>query len=465
MSIGVTISIVVAAVALSAAATTRGRRGAIVAASVGPLLVALTLAWVPVAGAQAGAAGAFSISPSRRDLVARPPVGLVATRVANTTAQSYDVRVFAVLLGQDLSGAFRFSETPAPLRTARAILGLAPSRFRLAAGGSRAVALRWKQLPLRTRAAYIGVVFQGRARVKGGRAVPVISRLLSINFLRRPGRYHARGAFSVLHAGQFAPRALRFLPRVRNTGDIVAAPQRGRLTIRDATEHVVSRARWVGDVILPGAQREFPVDVRRVLPAGRYRATATMRFGGRRRSISRPFTLVGPSALPTPRVRISAFAAHGDVGEPAHLSGKVQSTGTAPATIDLTISLFRVTRGLPGPRPLATRRLRYTALAPGARRAVDADLARGLVEGQYRAVARYTDPTGAPQQITSDFAAAPHRGWADRLNRFVDRHALLLVVMIAVLVILLLLVLLLGRQRRLVSELRAARAARDDEAA
>jgi len=437
--------------------TPLGRR-AIALASLAAL-VALTAPSTP-AIAQLPAQGTFAISPSRRDLVGQPPVTLVPTRVSNTTPDSYDVRVFPVLLAQDLTGAFQFDERPPPLNTARTILNVSPSRFRLAPGQSHDVGLRWQLLPLGTRAAYVGVVFEGQPRRKGT-SVPVISRLLSINFLRLPGRYHPDGVFTALHVIQFAPRVLRVLPRVRNTGDIIDTPRHGRLTINDSSGRTVYKTTWSGDVILPGAQREFPIDVHQILPAGRYTGHAAMSFGAHRHTtISTAFTLVGPNQLPTPSVKINNFAAHGEIGHPAHVSGHVQSTGTAPVNLDLTLSLYRVTGGLPEAKPLASQQLHISDLAPGGTRPLDVKMARRLANGEYHVVAQYTDPTGAPRQLTSDFAASQDQGLFDRLKRFLDHHIALIILAIASLALALL---AFRRQRRLESELRKAKAERNQD--
>ncbi|MEA2271306.1 MAG: hypothetical protein QOI98_14, partial [Solirubrobacteraceae bacterium] len=114
---------------------------ALTLASVAMSLLVLDAASIPTAFAQGSADGTFSITPSRRDLVGRPPLTLVPTRVSNTTQDSYDVRVFPVLLRQDLTGAFQFDESPRPLNAALRILPVSPSRFRLAAGQSRDVRL------------------------------------------------------------------------------------------------------------------------------------------------------------------------------------------------------------------------------------------------------------------------------------------------------------------------------------
>lgn len=399
--------------------------------------------------------GTFSISPSRQNVVGRPPVSLASTLVKNTTKQPYDVQVTPVLLSQNLTGAFTFSEQPGALRDALMVLRPLPARFRLAPGQSRTVVLRWLLLPRAKRAAYVGVLFRGQARDGSGRSIPVVTRLLSTNFLRVPGRYDRRGALTALHVGQFAPGTLRVVPRVANTGDVIGAPTHGRLAIRNARGKTVYRTRWTADVVLPGAARDVPIDLHTRLPAGRYTAVAAMTFGSTANAKrTTRFTLVAPNTLPTPAIAIDGFAAHGQAGRHPTVSGVVRSVGTAPASLAMSISIYRVTNGLPDATALATAQVRDTALAPGSRRPFVKPLAVKLVPGQYHVVADYTDATGAPQQLTSDFAAVRPRSLIDRIRLYITRHELLLTLLAAGAIIAVILLTLGRRQRRLQAELR-----------
>lgn len=425
-------------------------------------LIALLLAGPAAASSSAAGPepepGTFSITPSRQDIVGRPPLSLMATRVTNTTGQPYDVTVTPVQLTQDLTGAFTFSERPAALRDARMILRPFPARLRLAPGESRRVALEWQLLPRAKRAAYVGVIFRGQARGADGRSIPVVTRLLSVDLLRLPGAYHRQGAITALRVGQFAPGKLRVTPRVANTGDVVGVPTHGRLAIHDATGRTVYRAHWTTDVVLPGAARDVPVDLPTHLPPGHYTATAAMTFGATanaRRSTR--FALTAIDTLPTPAVTIESFAAHGQAGQRARVMGSIHSTGTAPAGIALTIAISRVSGGLPDAEPFATTRVRASHLPGGTHRAFAATLGPALPAGQYHAVARYSDADGVPQQITSDFTASRPRSFADRLSLFVRRHEVLLILLAAAILITVLVIVFGRRQRRLQAELRELR--------
>jgi hypothetical protein len=414
--------------------------------------------------APAGAAGGsdhgtFSIGPSRRNVIARPPVALAPTRVSNSTRQPYDVKVFPVVLRQQLSGAFAFDETADALRTARTILGVTPAHFRLAPGEARMVKVDWNLLPLHADAAYVGIVFQGQPRLPSGRSVPVISRLLSINLLRLPGHRHRSGRFTALHVVQAGPRALRLVARVKNTGDVVGIPQHGRFIVRDAGGRAVTDGHWTGDVVVPGAEREFPIELRKQLPAGDYTARVAMRFGpGHDRKVGVRFRLASPGTLAAPAVDVTAFGAHGEVGEAARVSARIRSTGTAMAGVDLGLSVFRVTGGTPEARPVATRRLRLRDLRPGTTSRVGVGLAGPLARGSYHVVARWRDATGTAQVLTTDFAAAPHRSLLDRVHRFLRLHEGAIGAGIGAAVLFLLLLILWRRQRRLEDELRRVRA-------
>jgi comEA protein len=428
-----------------------------IALSLSALAFAGGVAAAPALG-QGDANGQFGITPARRDVVGRPPGNLVPTRVTNTTQGQFAVTVFPVLLTQAVTGDFVFSEKPSVLNAANNILTPSPAKFLMAPGTSRTVSLHWNTLPAGARAAYVGVVFQAVPLIHGKPNLRVTNRLLSINFLRLPGRYRSSGRFSgmqVLQAPQ-QPRILRFLPRVRNTGQVVDSPKRTSLVIESAAGKHLYRQSWPGDVVLPGASRDFVIDVKHVFGAGDYEAVAIMDFGSSKHQVVKtPFHLTAPNTLPSPAITVANFGATGEIGKPAHLTASVRSTGTAPAGTEVSLSVFRITGAPSDNVPVATRRIRYAGLAPGTRRALDVRL--GVVRaGHYRALLRYRDTTDVVHTLAAEFDATKQKSFWDRVKRFFRDHGVLAVGLLALFLLLLIILWFLRRQRRLERELRAS---------
>ena len=393
-------------------------------------------AWIVLAGAllDSGAVdasigtspeGAFSITPARRYATASPPIRLQATRVANTTAATLQVQVFPVRLGQLPWGAFTFSLFPPALSAAGRVLGVAPRSFSLPPGSSREVALLWRGLPAHTRIANTGVVYQAIS-AQGPSQVRVIERLLGVNLLRLPGRYTLTGALVGARVTQIKPGVLRFLLSVRNTGQAAVGPSRLVLTIRDHNGALRVSRELTGDIVLPGATRDFVVDVAQPLPAGSYTMRGHMAFGSSHRlSTMRSFALVGPNDLPSWRLAVGPLSAQGTIGEGAQVSAALETTGTAAGTTTVALDLYRLTDGIPGQAPTASRHVTLDLLAPGRSSHLEADLGR-LRRGTYRLVASYEDSEGTTKTLVADFQAQQPLGLLARLRSLSNEHALLI---------------------------------------
>ena len=405
-----------------------------------------------------GKTGAFGIQPARRQVVGSPGIALTPTTVSNTTSSPYEITVFPALLTQNLSGAFDFDSSSRNLHDSKLVLTATPDRFTLQPGQVTQVALHWNLLPLDKKSVAIGVIFQGVPQGQTA-TVHVIARLLSVNFLRRPGPAVTTGTFTGLYAEQFAPHALRLLARVKNTGQTFVSPSSGELQIRDATGRTVYRRPWAGEPILPGAQVDFPIDVKQQLPAGHYTATVTMDFGGLR-SRSTTLVLVGPNQLPTPGILIRGFNASGTVGSPARLVATILSDGTAPASVKLHLFLGAA-GSVPGNAALASSSLAYRALAPGSVSHLSRSLGKPLRKGSYRAILTWNDPTGAPHMLEADFTTTASRSFLQQLWAFISDNGGIfigLVILALLLAIAFLMQHMRRRQRRVEAELAAARA-------
>jgi len=420
------------------------------------LLLALA-AFPPAATAAAppfALPGAFGLTPARRHVVGTPGTALTPTTVVNTSSSAYRVTVFPVVLTQDLTGAFNFTQTPQANAAARRVLRVGPDQFVLPPGGERQVALRWNALPPGVSSMAMGVVFQGVAEHQSG-PVNVVARLLSVNFLSLPGAIPISGRFTRLVGEQFGHGVLRFLPRVQNTGQRVWAPTRGHLVIRNSAGTTVFHTAWTGDVIIPGAQRDFPIDVTQALPAGSYTATAQMNFGpGSIETISTPFTLVGPNQLPTPTIAVHSFNATAQLGGPATVTGVVASVGTAPASVTVRLTLVKVDPD-GTQRSLATAALPYLNLAPGSSRRVSRQMGGNLALGSYEAIATWTAPDGSTHTLEASFSALAGRSLLSQFWFLVTKHVKLVVALLVLLLVAVtaMALLLKRRQRDLEAEL------------
>jgi hypothetical protein len=403
-------------------------------------------------GVQLG--GMFSITPARRYIVARPPVALSATRVANTTQSTMRVRVSSVLLTQLPSGAFTFDPSPEGLLDARRVLDTAPKSFYLPPGASREVSLRWRRLPPGARTANAGVIYEAVPRL-GHTPVRIVERLLGVDILRLPGRYRFSGQLVGVHVTQTEPGVLRFSIDARNTGQAVAGPSRLVLTIHDQLGARLLRKQLTSDIVLPGATREFTLDVKHRLPAGSYTAIAHMSFGSSHRLTVRTFFhLVGPNKLPSSQLHLGPLIAQGTVGKGVQVTATLKNTGTAAGAIRVTLGLYRLTNGIPSRQPIATRQLTTDSLAPGHGSQLQDGFGGRLARGTYRLVAAY-NADGTPQTIVADFQAQQPLGPLAQLRRFSREHPLL----IPCLLILLsgIIALMFIREHRLRHTLEAAR--------
>jgi competence ComEA-like helix-hairpin-helix protein len=367
---------------------------------------AALLAVAPPASAQTDQ-GLFSVSPARQVVVGNPPKRLPTYTVTNSTQTDLAVTVFPVLIDQDISGQFIFSEARGDLRAALNVLTPDRARFDLPSGSHREVVARWNQLPQGERTANIGLVFQSAAKPKDGQAVETVQRLLTISFMRRPGRYTSTGEFTGLRAEQGQERTLDLIARIRNTGELPQSPTKGVVRVRNAAGDVVFRSALAGDVILPGKQRDFPVTVKELLPKGEYTMSAVADFGQTRRMrVTGRFTLVGPNQLPTPHVVIQGFHGEGELGGDSAALGTVRNDGTAPADTSVRVELYRLLANGQRPvKPISSEKLAFKAIPVGAGRPLRVDYPK-LAAGSYRVIAVYRDTPETLQRVEDDFSPA-----------------------------------------------------------
>lgn len=372
-----------------------------------PLVVVLLVAVLTAdAAAQTSSKGLFSVNPARQVINGRPPRALAPFSVSNTTEVALNVRVIPAILDQRVSGEIVFDERDAALRDAKKILAPDVEEFRLEPGARRTVRVRWNLQPRGQDVSNMGVVFQGTAATEST-AVQTVQRLLTLNFLQLPGEYRSTGRFTLLRAEQAGPKTLNLIPRIENTGEIVQSPQDTRVLVRDAKGDAVFDAPFVSDIILPGRERDFPVLVRKVLPKGEYRLSASATFGDSGRIVIRSnFTLVGPNQLPSPKVALENLAGRGEIGGDSEATAVVHNVGTAPADTNVKVQLFRLTERNQLPKePIEEQKLPFDDLAPDERRNLRIAYP-GLPAGNYRLIATYRDTPDTIAREEADFSPA-----------------------------------------------------------
>ncbi|MEA2482950.1 MAG: competence protein ComEA, partial [Thermoleophilaceae bacterium] len=269
---------------------------------------------------------------------------------------------------------------------------------------------------------------------------------------RLPGGYRSGAKIVGLRGEQAARKVLRFVTSVKNVGQVAESPHHARLKIVDAQGRVRARARWLGALILPGYTREFPVLLKKVLPAGNYTAITRMTFGrnGLAQTRRYRFRLAGPNQLPTRKLALRGGAASGEIGKPAKLGFRVANVGSAVSPVVTDVFLERLRTGRSS--VIAGRRhIAYASIGIGATKRYAAEL--GKVEpGSYRVILRLSDGKTFFDQLIAGFTAKKHHGLLGRFFGWLGDHIAVIIAALSLLGLLAALFLLLLARRRLRDE-------------
>lgn len=387
--------------------------------------LALALATATCVNAAAAGPGGLLIAPTRIDVQVRPGESLPPIALRNGTDRTLVIEVAAVPARQELSGLPSFDLSESSLRQGRRMLRVSPRRLRLAPGArARVGAIAGSPTRRGQVGVYAVVAFtarQAQQSDKPGAVVTPTIRLTTNLLLRYPGPVRLDGRASALRVEQAPKRTLRFLARIRNTGDLHVRP-RARLTITAATGRPVVRRAVRRENVLPGAERELPLDITTLLPAGTYRARVDARVGRRRSSRRIDFTLVGPNQLPTAKLRIVSLPTpQPDAGEPFDVALGLQNSGTGPITAAGTLTLTATGNQ----RTLARRPLRPPELLAGSRRQLTIGLP-GVPAGSYTLTARFANGPLVLTERTVVFHTGTRPSLLDRLQDWLAGHIPLL---------------------------------------
>lgn len=380
-------------------------------------LIAVLLASLGVAaGLPRSALGqAFQVSPTRIEASVDRGSELPPVRVSNGTDRALVVDIAVAPATQALSGLPTFELSPKSLREGRRLVRVSDTRLRLPPGASRSVGARVVGRPRQGIAVYAVIAFTARdARERQGEDAGVVAPAVRIStnlLLRFPGEPRVRGRITALRAEQGPRRSLRFLARIRNSGNIHTEP-RPVLTVATVGGKQVLRRRIPSETVLPGAERELELLVSQRLPAGRYRARVVARIGGSSSTRTANFRLVGMNRLPTPGLRIvSLETPRPDAGDEFTARVRVRSSGTAPVEPSGVASLTRVG----GDEQVARRPVRISRLDPGEEGSAEVELP-ALEEGTYALAVRFTEAGRPVSERSVTFETGTQPALFDRVR-------------------------------------------------
>jgi len=380
--------------------------------------------------------GLLGVAPAREDAVGTPPVPLSATKVFNSTQTTYRVEIELSTLVQDRSGSLEASKYARDRVRAEKMLSITPDGFLIGPGEQRVIVSEWRRvIPQRARAAFIAFVVRAVPQVEqsDGIVIAPTARIIAARLLRIPSPDKARGRIVGFTARQAEERVLQFTTSVRNTGKVHAEPTDASFRILDSRRREVFRSRLPDGVVLPRFVRDFPITVRKRLPAGDYRAVTRLTFGRSKLTRSRRFTLTGPNLLPTRELEITALEASGEEKGPAKAVATVENTGTADAPIVLKAELLRVVDGLPDAKPLATKTVERDGSQPGSVQQIEFELGE-LGSGTFRVLAAVGDGRRRYNKFAADFVSDAHRSLPTRAKDLVVDNGAVLAIIAAFLI-------------------------------
>ena len=394
------------------------------------LAVSLCCALLGAALPASASAGGLLVAPTRIDAKVFPGAQLPPIRLSNRTDTALTVTVLVARARQDLAGLPVFDTSRRSRRQGLKLLRAAPRRLHLAPGATAFVSASVVRRPGRRVGAYAVVAFTARAAnaARKSGVAPTI-RLTSNLLLQFPGRVRIAGHVSAVRAEQGPERTLRFLGRLRNTGNLHTRP-RARLTLRTADGRTVLRRRFRGETVLPGAERELPLTVKKILPAGEYTARVVARVGRRRSGKEIRFRLIGPNELPTPALQIVSFPnPQPDPSESFDAHVKVKNVGTGAFAPTGTLIVTRVG----GKRPIAQKRLELDSLEPGDEGEAEIELP-GLRKRKYHLAVRFVDAGRVLAERSLVFEPGTRPSLLTRLMDWIAAHVVgLLLLIIALL--------------------------------
>lgn len=298
-------------------------------------------------------------------------------------------------------------------------------RFDFPPGSARSVLARVRRVP-RSRGFYGGVLFQ--ATPTGKRRAQITNVLqLNASLLLDPPPGLRRLAFAAetVRAEPGSRRRLRVLVPVRNRGNFYGSAA-GKLVVRDAAGVVVAGVVFQRRRILPGATVELPATVTKLLPAGSYRLSATVRGGPRPIGASGAMRLFGPNRLAVRAAKlVDVPAPTAYRGRALDLNAVYRNSGNVPYGPAGQIQVRPLVRGQRRPVALTTT-MRVDRTSPGQRGRMRAEFKLPGSAPAYELTVRLLDGRRELDARTVAVTPTTRPGLPTRVKNFVTGHALAL---------------------------------------
>lgn len=366
---------------------------------------------------QPAAAGSVQVSPNQLDVRASAGDALPPVTLTNTGSSPVLVDVTARAAKQALTGLPEYDTSADALAAGWRRISVEPRRLVIPPGERRTVTAT-VQLGSRKPGRYGVLLFTARGQDAASGGVATAVRIATNVLLRYPGFVTTTGAVTGVRAEQGdGPRTLRIVARVQNSGNLHTRAS-SLLAIVAPDGRVVHRQELAPGIVLPGVAREFPAEVRTLLPAGAYTARVTSDVGGVRTVREERFELVAPNTLPTPAIKISRLRRpDADANEPYDVDMTIRNTGTAPLRPGASLHLHQSGDGA----ELGRRRVDLPAIAPGDQ--IERSVRMPPVKrGEYELDLRLRDGERMLDERRVGFDTEDRLSWWDRLRDLLARH-------------------------------------------
>jgi competence protein ComEA len=311
------------------------------------LAAALTVAGslsVPVPVPAQAPPPSIDLSPARAQGDARAGQTVGPFGVRNLTGEPYLLRVYPILLGQNIDGTIIVRTDSAATALARQLVTPSLNSAALAPRVSAAASGHVNKLTRRHNL-YGGLIFQATPAHPKGQITAVLRLDARILLDPPPALRHVKFVGQTIRAEQAGPQKLRLYVPIVNRGNYFVNAT-GVLAVRDSAGKVVAQGPLSRIQVLPGATVELTEQIAppTVLGPGTYGLLARMRAGGTSFTATGTLVLFGPNTVASEQDKIVNFPVpKAYKGQTADISVGYRNFGNVPSTPRMDIEVRQMT--------------------------------------------------------------------------------------------------------------------------